>query len=220
MERAIPRFESADLGCMAMERRPFMARRIHRSVERALFVVGLGLSCAVGCSSVEHEEEATTEKPREPLSDAQIVGVVSQIDRAETEQAELALGKIQDSDVRSLAETIITDHKNAEGKLQKIMGGLRLTSVGSETASEERRHAEGITALLERSPKADFDATYLETQIYAHRRALNLIDQALLPDTKDAELRQLLTDIRATIAQHHLQALRLRKKFPPLDSGT
>lgn len=197
-----------------------MALRIHRSVERALFVVGLGLSCVAGCSSMENETETTTEKPKEPLSDAQVVGVVSQLNRAEIDQAKLALGKIEDSDVRSFAETVITDHENAEGKLKGVMGNLRLTTVGSETASEERRHAEGITQMLDRAPKTEFEATYLETQIYLHRRGLDLIDQVLLPETKDPELRQLLMDIRATLAQHHLQALRLRAKYPPLNTGT
>jgi hypothetical protein len=53
-----------------------------------------------------------------------------------------------------------------------------------------------------------------------HRRALTVLDRQLLPQSEDSpELHALLQEMRTHVNQHYMDAMRLRKKFPPVESG-
>ena len=49
---------------------------------------------------------------------------------------------------------------------------------------------------------ADFDRAYVDDEVKAHQQVLDTIDNQLLPNAQNPELKQLITSVRPVIAQH------------------
>jgi predicted outer membrane protein len=109
---------------------------------------------------------------------------------------------------------MISEHEGLDDKLEASLAARRVTPQESELSADVRRTGETMREKIRRARGADFDAVYLDVQIYMHRRALTLFDRQLLPQTEDPELRARLEEARASVKQHLGQATILRKRFP------
>lgn len=83
---------------------------------------------------------------------------------------ELALERAEMAEVRALAETMSADHTQAQ---QDLMAAGEADGV---TMAEPSPDGEQIAMLgrLETVTGADFDPVYVETQIFAHQRAISI----------------------------------------------
>jgi putative membrane protein len=142
------------------------------------------------------------------LSDDQILQVVHTANQGEIAQAKLAKGKAQDARVKKLAAMMIKDHSDADHKAMALAKTLNGPTPSATSASLES-DAQNNTTTLESESGADFDKGYVDTQIKEHQAVLDLIDQQLLPNAKDAHVKTFVTGVRAKVAMHlhHAQEL-------------
>ena len=138
-----------------------------------------------------------------PLSDAQVVAIADLVNNAEIQQAELAQSKSQRPEVVNYAAMMIRDHGLDRQKLET----LGLSSVSSPVSQMLSAQGQQTLSKLESASGADFDRTYMQTQVEEHQRVLDTIDRQLLPSAKNPQLRDHLQNMRGTVA-HHLQAAR------------
>jgi putative membrane protein len=142
------------------------------------------------------------------LSDEQILQIVHTANEGEIAQAKLAKGKAQDARVKKLAAMMIQDHSAADHKTMALAKKLNGPTPSATGASLEN-DAQSNTTTLESESGADFDKGYVDTQVKEHQAVLDLIDQQLLPDAKDADVKTFVTGVRAKVAKHlhHAQEL-------------
>lgn len=149
----------------------------------------------------------------EPLTDAQIVGVVLVLDRGEVATAEIAVEKASDPDVRDLAVAVKEHHASALRELDALRARARLGSAESDVTAYLRSNAEGTLRELREESGEAFDRAYVDAVIEAHRNALAAIDGRLAPNARNRKLQALLVEMRARVADHLARAERVREKL-------
>jgi putative membrane protein len=151
----------------------------------------------------------TTPAAQPLLSDDQILQVVHTANQGEIAQAKLAKGKAQDARVKKLAAMMIKDHTAADHKAMALAKKLN-GPTPSATSTSLESDAQNNTTTLESESGADFDKGYVDTQVKEHQAVLDLIDQQLLPNAKDANVKTFVTGVRAKVAMHLQHARELQ----------
>jgi len=167
------------------------------------------LLCVVACDRDSERETAvatdttqveTPELVRDLLTPVRSVGL------AAIEFGDMAAQRAQREDVRQYAQTVAADHRALIGVLDSA-ATARGTALGETPASKELADAvrmahSGLDALT----PADFDLAYVRAELESQRQLLDRIDQQVTPAVTSADLRTLVTDIRAMVDAHLTRA--------------
>ncbi|MBK9259745.1 MAG: DUF4142 domain-containing protein [Polyangiaceae bacterium] len=200
-----------------------MALGIHPLQGRVLLVAVFALCAAAGCGTGGEVtvDNGRNERERgfESFSAGQIAGAVSVINDTEQMQAKRALSRLQDESVRAYAERLIQDHQAAEAELNRILGQMQISEQGSPVQDEMQLLGENMRRHIERETPQLVDQTFLEVQLFMHRKSIIIVEQQLLPHAGQSEMQAYLEKFLGTLRQHLGQAVQLRKEFPTLDPG-
>ncbi len=193
-----------------------MNRAILCFAARALAVlVPFGVVAGVGCSDDDPPENVVDAGVA--LTDPEIAAVVSALNSGEVAQADLALSRAQTSAARDYATKMATEHQAAIDRMNTLIGQLGITPVGSSTSQRVETDANGIMSTLQSASDADFDSSYIASQVIMHTMALELLDQRLIPSAQIPELRTELQLEREAVAMHLQEAESLMMGTP--DAG-
>jgi putative membrane protein len=152
---------------------------------------------------------STEPQPAPAMSDGQILQVTHVANVGEIDQAKLALTKTKDARVRTLAQMMVRDHTQADKKGLALAKRENIEREPSPTSEQLASDAEGATASLKADPAADFDKSYVDTQVKEHQGVLDMIDQKLMVNATNPELKSYLVEVRSAVASHlqHAQQL-------------
>lgn len=174
-------------------------------------VVALGL---IGSSAASAQTSAapspsssaasTANAPSGELRQQQALGVLSAINQAEINAGQLALSRAQTEPARQYAQAMIRSHTENE----KMLAAWK-PDRSSAPAQAKTAEAKAEAAALARHQGAAFDSAYLQAMVKDHRKALQTLDDSLLPAATDAEVRAFLQKTRGHVADHLAQAERL-----------
>lgn len=200
-----------------------MAHGIQRFTRRALGIAAIAL-VGIGVGGCLREDvEATppgeqNDLPEEPLSESQLVGVVSAINRGEIMHAETALQLTDSRAVRAYAQRMIDEHGASERRLDAILPEIGVERGESELAQQlETRGLMLNENLKNLAAGQDPDPSYIDIQIIMHRQALAVLDEQLIPRAERAEIRSFLQETRGAVQAHLVDALRIRRGFPQIE---
>lgn len=203
--------------------RTTMAHGIQRSSRRALGIVAIAL-VGIGVGGCLREDPEWTppvgahDSPEEPLSEAQIAGVVSTLHRGEILVSETALQRTDAASVRRYAQRMIDEHQASEKRLDASLPAIGLERGESELGQRVETTGEQMNENLKNlAAGQDPDPSYIEIQIAMHRQALMVLDEQLIPRAERPEIRSFLQETRGSVQAHLIDALRIRRGFPELD---
>ena len=140
------------------------------------------------------------------LTDDQIAGVTDSANSAEIEQGKLARLKSKDKDVQKFAAQMIAAHEDAK----KTQDKLKLPTAESALGNTIGTGNASALASLKTSEGAAFDKTYIDAQVSAHRQLLDALNDKLLPNVKNPDLKAYLNQIAPHVAHHLKQAQELQ----------
>jgi putative membrane protein len=152
----------------------------------------------------------------ESLNDAQIAAITDAANTAEIEQAKVAQLKSKDAGVKAFAAMMIVHHGQAKQKQTKLK--LKPEESGISTALNADAGAT-LNALKTDSGK-NFDETYIRSQISAHQKVLDTINDKLLPNVKDASLKAYLDEIKPKVEDHLKRAKQLQESLDSKGTST
>jgi len=181
-----------------------------------VFVFVAAQACSKGADSAEPGASQGNETPPVPatgtvplskLTDGQIAKILSTVDSAEIEQAQTALEKASNPDVRAFATHMVEQHTAAKQK------GEQLGLTASESPKSQELQAKGAKTLeqLKAADPATFELAYIDAQIQQHDEVLTMIEKQLLPAVEQPGLRDFLGEARGMVERHLEQARQLRK---------
>lgn len=147
------------------------------------------------------------------LTNDQILEVTHTANEGEIAQARLAVSKSKDGRVQKLAAMMIHDHSDADAKGKALAAKDNLTLQPSPTSEALRADASDATTALQGEAGAGFDKGYVDTQIHEHQKVLDLIDQKLVPDVTNADVKAYLEDVRVSVAAHLEHARKVAQKM-------
>jgi len=174
------------------------------------------MPAAASTETARSETAAPPEPKTEALNDAQIAAITDAANSSEIEQAKVAQTKSKDAAVKSFAAMMITHHGDAKKKQAKLK--LKTEESGISTAMAADAGAT-LNALKADSGK-DFDKAYITAQVAGHQKVLDTINDKLLPNVKDANLKAYLEEIKPKVEQHLKQARQLQESFDSKSSST
>jgi putative membrane protein len=152
---------------------------------------------------------AAAEPAKPKLTDAQIAKITDAANSTEIEQANLALQKSKNPDVKKFAEMMVKHHSEAKKEQKKLNLDMASSAVSDQLGGD----ATTTMASLKKATAADFDRAYIDAQVDGHRKVLNTLQNELLPDANNADLKAYLEKIRPTVEKHLKAAEALQLSF-------
>jgi putative membrane protein len=136
------------------------------------------------------------------LTDHQIAAIADGANSAEIAQAQLALTKASDPQVRQFATMMIEHHGEAKEELQK----LNLSPTESQKSRQMAQKSQETLEQLQQKSGSEFDRAYMQAQLEGHRQVLEALNSDLLPNAKNPELAEYLQKMKPRVESHLRQA--------------
>lgn len=140
--------------------------------------------------------------PDTALSDAQVVGIVGEINAGEIAQAQLAKSRAKDARVKKFAQHMITQHTDAQQRMAALGKHENMAAAESSVQSDLTVASAADVDTLKGASAADFDAIYMTNQVKQHQAALDMLTNRLIPAATDPKLKALLESTRTTVDEH------------------
>ena len=145
---------------------------------------------------------ATADTSAAGPTDAQIEKIVVTSNNVEIDMSKLAKDHAQNKDVKKLAEHMISDHekwnKEADSLAKKIKTAPEESADSRAVEADGKRIMDRLSALQGN----DFDKAYTEEGVKFHQGVLKAIDQKLLPNAKNGDLKKMLEKTRPKVQAH------------------
>jgi putative membrane protein len=135
------------------------------------------------------------------LSDDEMVLVVDTINAGEVEQAQAALPRLSNQEVRAFAQEMIDEHTTARAQLDQLAVEQNLTPAAGDVTQSLGDEGAAIVAELLAAEGSAIDAQYVNSQVLAHSQALQVLTGLIAGADNDA-LRAQLTQLRGNVAAH------------------
>ena len=156
-----------------------------------------------------------TRGPASGLEDGQIAELANSMDVQQIEAARLGVLRAADPDARDFARALLDECKRLRGD---GLGLLEERGIALEASSVSEQYEVGAReelAALGNQPPSLFDRAFVESQIAAETRQLELLDHLLAPAARDGRLRADLARRRRTLVQRRGEAEHLLvARFP------
>jgi putative membrane protein len=144
-------------------------------------------------------------------NDAQIADIVVTANQVDIDAGKWAESHAASADVKSFAQLMVTDHAAVNKSATDLAGRLHLTPEDNATAQSLKKGGEDNVAHLKTLSGAAFDRAYVEHEVAYHEAVLSAIDDTLIPNATNADLKALMVKVRPAFVAHldharHLQA--------------
>ena len=145
---------------------------------------------------------AQTAPAAAPPNDAQIAQIVLTADSVDVDYGNLAVKKTKNAQVKAFAETMIRDHTSVNNQATALAKKLGMTPEASDTSKSLQSGGEKEMAKLKAMEGAEFDKAYIDNEVAYHESVIGALDKVLLPNAKNAELKNLLESGRPVFVSH------------------
>lgn len=159
--------------------------------------IGALVLAAAGAAWVPSGVEAQAK-----VSDAEIAQIVVTANAIDVKQGELAVSRAVDARVKRFAETMIADHEAVNESAGKLVARLGVTPKASDVSQSLDASAAEKVKELSSKRGADFDRAYIANEVAYHRAVLEALDNLLIPNAQNAELKKTLVDVRPAFEAH------------------
>jgi putative membrane protein len=146
--------------------------------------------------------EPSTPPAQVGMTDEQILAVLDAANMKEVEESRAVLARTKNADVKAFANMMIQHHTEANNKASKLAQKLSMTPADFEKSTALRSDTSQQVDQLKSATMGDLDRQYVDLMVADHRAVLDMIDSKILADVKNAELKQLVTEVRPTVAKH------------------
>lgn len=148
------------------------------------------------------------------LTDANIVAILDEANKADSAAGAVALKKATRADVKAFARLMMGEHHAMRAEGQQLAKQL-----GVEPKLPERNPLAGYIQNemneLQKTPKgANFDRSYIDHEVSVHQAVLDFANQARVT-TQSPELRALIEKAVPIVRKHLEQAEGIQKQFTP-----
>ncbi|PKW18218.1 putative membrane protein [Saccharopolyspora spinosa] len=176
----------------------------------AAAVGGVAIVAALAVPGVAAHAAAVAEQDNSFMTQA------AQVNLAEITIGKLALQKANTPQVRSLAQETLTDHQDAQGKLERLAEQKGVTLPSSPNAQQQStgKQLEGASGTM-------FDSIYLHAQISGHQEASTLT-RSEIDSGRDADVQSFAKDFLPAVLRHlsHAQEAANALGIPPKGANT
>jgi putative membrane protein len=135
-------------------------------------------------------------------TDPQIAAIVVAANQVDIDAAKLAKSRTKNKEVKSFAETMIRDHSSVNKQATALCKKLKVTPEENATSKSLTDGGKQNVDDLKKLKGAEFDKAYVDHEVAYHQQVLDAINNTLIPNAKNAELKALLEKVAPVIQAH------------------
>ena len=136
------------------------------------------------------------------VNDAQIASIVVTANQVDIDAGKLAAERAASSEVKAFGQLMVTDHSGVNKAASDLVTKLGVTPEESPTSQQLRQGGEQNRSNLQGLSGAEFDRAYIAHEVQYHQAVLDAIDNTLIPNAQNAELKALLQQTRPAVEAH------------------
>ena len=135
-------------------------------------------------------------------TDPQIAAIVVAANQVDIDAGNLAKSRSGSSKVREFAQRMITDHSGVLKAAVDLVTKLKVTPEPNPTSQSLTKGGEDNVAALKKLSGSEFDRAYVDHEVAYHQSVINAVDQTLIPNAQNQELKALLVKVRPAFVAH------------------
>jgi putative membrane protein len=152
--------------------------------------------------------------PQGGMTDANIVALLDEANKADSSAGAIAVKKATRPDVKAFARLMMSEHHSL-----RVQGLQLAKQLGVEPKAPEHDPlapyaVNEIKTLQSTAKGADFDRTYMENEVSVHQAVIDFANQARVT-TQTAQLKDLIEKAIPVLRKHLDQAQALQKQLSP-----
>ena len=147
------------------------------------------------------------------LTDAEIASVAVTANQIDIEYAQIAQKKSKNADVLKFAETMAKDHQSVIDQAVALATKLGVTPKDNATTKSFLAGAVKTKAMLNSKNGNAFNKAYIDNEVAYHKAAINEVENVLIPDATNSELKSLLQSALPIFKTHLAHAEMVQKQF-------
>jgi putative membrane protein len=173
---------------------------------KTIFFVSLAILLAAGAVQAQTS-------PSTAPTDPQIAMIAVTADNVDIETAKLAASKTSNPKVKDFANLMIRDHTSVNKKATNLAKKLKITPEESDTSRSLKSDGNTTLEKLRGLSGAEFDKAYIDNEVTYHESVAKVLDDTLIPNAKNAELKSLLESAKPVFASHLSHAKELQSSL-------
>jgi putative membrane protein len=173
----------------------------------------IGLTSALGIAAAMSlgATPFTSARATVAVTDAQIAAIVVAANAVDVEAGKLAQSKTKNKQVKEFADSMVRDHTAVNNLAVALVTKLGVTPEESDTSRGLTSSGEQTRARLSGLSGKEFDREYVNNEVAYHKLVIDALDNTLIPNAQNAELKETLVKVRPSFVAHlnhaeHLQA--------------
>ena len=147
------------------------------------------------------------------LSDAEVAFIAVTANQIDIAYADIAKQKSKDPEVLTFAETMQRDHRGVIDQAVALAKKLGVNPL--DNAVSKKLVADSETTkkdLLSRAGKS-FDKAYIDNEVGYHKAVIQAVEDLLIPETENGELKKLLDNVLPALKAHLMHAEMMQKNY-------
>jgi putative membrane protein len=146
-------------------------------------------------------------------TDPQIAAIVVTANQVDIDASTLAKSTSKNQQVQEFAQRMIGEHTGVNQAATELVTKLNVTPQKSPTSESLQKGGDDNLANLRKLKGAAFDKAYVDHEVAYHEAVLKALDDTLIPNAQNAELKALLVKVRPAFVAHLEHAKRLQSEL-------
>lgn len=149
-----------------------------------------------------------------PPTDAQIAAIVVTANQVDIDAGKLAQSMGSTQEIKAFGKRMVDDHTGVNQSATRLVKKLGVEPQSSATSESLKKSGDENLAKLKTLEGAEFDRAYIDNEVKYHQSVLDALDDTLIPNAKNAELKGLLVETRPAFVSHleHAKQIQARLK--------
>jgi putative membrane protein len=135
-------------------------------------------------------------------NDAQIAHIVVTANQVDIDAGKLAEKRAKSAEVKAFGKQMVTDHGAVNKQAVALVTKLKVKPEDNATSQSLKSGGDANLKKLKTLKGAAFDKAYVDQEVTYHQAVLDAIDNVLVPNAKNAELKALIQKVRPAIDGH------------------
>lgn len=151
--------------------------------------------------------------PTTKLTDAEVASVAAAANKIDVDLGKIAKGKTKNTEVTNFANEMIRDHQSVIDQSNALLKKLNVTPKDNDLTKKLNSDADIAKKMLSAKTGSDFDKAYIDHEVMFHKEVIKTVQEVLIPQAQNAELKALLQKILPTLKSHLTHAEAIQKNF-------
>lgn len=147
------------------------------------------------------------------LTDPEIASVAVTANQVDINYAQIAKEKSKNEDVKKFAQLMMTDHQSVIDQATALVRKLGVTPKDNAVSKKLLSDAEKTKATLRSKSGSAFDKAYIDNEVAYHKAVISTVDNVLIPQAQNAELKKLLQSVSPVLKTHLEHAEMVQKNL-------